>query len=175
MKKAFAVFVFILFFQFSFSQKKAPLPPPDLGSASDITSSDKLVENFKIKKEIYNVYLRKERERLDSRQVKGDVFETYKICMNKRIWSLKDFPKYATAQGKIIAEGSYKVENDILTVIEKSYGYIGAYQNTTQYTIDKIGYFKEVSQKTEAIDASTLSDLYVKPAAMNVPLPAKNN
>jgi len=174
MKKTLTLLLLTLLYFPAFSQEKPA--PPKLRSAgtSEILKTDKWVENFKIKKEKFNVYLGYQKLNDILRQENGDTLEVYKITFDKRKSSEKEITKYATRKGKIICEGSYKVSGDTLTIIYNSFDYIGAYKSTAQYTIDKYGFFKEIGVKTESIDTDKLSDKYLKPAELKVPEPPKN-
>ncbi|MBC8987026.1 hypothetical protein H9X96_14730 [Pedobacter sp. N36a] len=172
MKRIFTLILFTTFFTNAFSQKK-PKPEFRTVGTSDIAKNDKWKEDFKIKKEKFNIYLGYQAINSDLRQINGDTLEVYKITFDKRKSSEMEITKYATRNGKIIREGFYKVENDTLTVINDDYDYIGAFRMTDKYVTDKYG-LKKISGKMKGIDTENLSDKYQKPAEMKAPLPAKN-
>lgn len=173
MKKILTLLILTTFCISAFSQKK-PEQPPKTAGTSDILKTDKWIENFKIKKEKFNVYLGYQDIEPMIQQIKGDTLEVYKITFDKRKSSEMEFTKYATINGKIIREGFYKIENDTLTVISNSYNYIGAFKTTIQYSVDKYGFFKVINENSESIDRNKLSDKYLKLPEVNVPPPAKN-
>lgn len=177
MKKILTLLLLITFSISAFSQKG--LKPKGVFSTvgtSEITKNDKLIGSFKIKNKRFNIYCGYQGLNSNLRQVQGDTLEVYKIVsFEKDKWKHSEFEikKYATRNGKIIIEGSYKVENDTLTVVTKSYDYIGAYQIIAKYVTDKYG-LKEISNEMKSIETENLSDKYIKPAEMKVPPPARN-
>jgi len=136
MKKIFTLILFTTFFTNAFSQKKPKLELRTVGT-SDISKTDKWKENFTIKKKKFNVYLGYQYLSQNLRQAKGDTLEVYKITFDKLKSSEIEITKYATRNGRIIIEGSYKVENDTLIVCTNTYDYIGAYRMTDKYVIGK--------------------------------------
>lgn len=173
MKNILTLILLTVFFTNSFSQKK-PNPIPRIAGTSDLSKSDKWRENFIIKKEKFNVYLGYQSLNSNLRQIKGDTLAVYKIAFDKRKSSIMEITKYATRNGKIVAEGSYEIKKDTLITIANSYDYIGAFKIITKYSTDKYGFFEEINQKMLGIDTEKLSDKYLKPAEMKVPPPAKN-
>lgn len=106
---------------------------------------------------------------------KNDTLEVYKfVQIEKDKWKFSEFEiiKYATRNGKIIREGSYKIENDTLMVVTDFYSYSGSYRMTDKYITDKYG-LKQISDEMKSIDTENLSDKYIKPAKMIVPPPTR--
>lgn len=105
-------------------------------------------------------------------QIANDTLQVYKITLDKYKVSTLEITKYATQNGKIIAEESYSMNNDTLTVKSRSFNYFGALEAIETYTSDKYG-LKKIADKLVAIEISSLSDRYLMPAEVKVPMPAK--
>lgn len=125
------------------------------------------MQSFTLGKKKYNVYLSEKISDEDG------TYQLYKIVENKYNLSEMEFPKQTIRKGKIVAEGSYKIVNNILVVTNDSYDYIGDYRITEIYVPNKYG-LKQRSDKMTAINTDNLSDTYLKPAEMKQPFLAKN-
>lgn len=176
MKKVLTPLLFLTVFMLNaYGQKKAGLPKTRIVGTSDLSKADQWKENFQFGKEKYNVYLGYQAINNNLRQVKGDTLQVYKITFDKRKSSQIEITKYATRNGKIIVEGFYKIEKNVLVVVYNTYDYIGAYKTTTQYSPDKYGFFNEIDQKTIALDTDKLSEKYIKPAEQKTIFLPKTN
>lgn len=156
----------------TYAQKGPPPVKVRLAGTSDILKTDKHLADFSIKKTKFNVYLGYQQPEEMIRQTKGDTLQVYKIVLAPRKFSHLEIIKYATRKGEIIAEGSYSLKNDTLTVITKSYDYIGAYAITTKYVTDKWG-LKKVWDDMKGIPLQNLTERHLKPAEMKVPAEIK--
>jgi len=141
--------------------------PTAVVGQSLLTKKDKLVQSIMLGKKKFNIYLS---EKIANEE---GTYQLYKIVENKRKLSELEFPKQAIRNGKITAEGSYKITNNTLVIINDSYDYIGAYRITEVYVLGKYG-LKMTSDKMVAIDTDKLPDNYLKSAEMKQPVPAKN-
>lgn len=171
--KKILITAFLLVAIGAFSQKKPRPEPPKLVGTSEIEKTDERLGDFLIKKKKFNVYLGSQKPDSDLRQEIGDTLQSYKITLDKRKYSELEIPKFATRSGKIIAEGSFTVTNDTLTVVQNAYDYIGSYCITKKYITDKWG-LKLVFDEMKGIKLEHLTDRHLKPAAMRIPLPARN-
>lgn len=166
--------IMLAFLSFNAMAQKAPPPKAvKVAGTSAILKTDKRLADFSIKKTKFNVYLGYQQPEEMIQQTKGDTLQVYKIVLAPRKFSHLEITKYATRKGKIIAEGSYSLKKDTLTVIAKSYDYIGAYAITTKYVTDKWG-LKKVWDDMKGIPLKNLTDRHLKPAEMKSPPPARN-
>lgn len=174
MKKILIFFILLLIGNFAFSQKRRDPPPTKdrIAGTSDITKNDKWVANLLIKKKKFNVYCGYQPISSNLEQTANDTLQVYKVTLDKYKVSTLEITKYATQNGKIIAEGSYSMNNDTLTVKSRSFNYFGALEAIETYTSDKYG-LKKIADKLVAIEISSLSDRYLMPAEVKVPMPAK--
>lgn len=171
MKQLFILFTLTLYGITATAQK----PPPHkagMAGISAITKKDKWIDSFTIGRQKFNVYCGYQHPEPNLDQKAGDTLVLYKIAALSATFSTLEITRLATRNGKIIAEGSYKVANDTLQVCTNTYDYIGAYRLTDIYVTDKYG-LKKIADKMEAIRSGTISDRYRQPAKMKSILPAK--
>lgn len=171
MKQLFILFTLTLYGITATAQK----PPPQkagMAGTSAITKKDKWIDSFTIGRQKFNVYCGYQTPDPNLNQKAGDTLVLYKIAARSATFSTLEITRLATRNGKIIAEGSYKVFQDTLQVCTDTYDYIGAYRLTDIYITDKYG-LKKISDKIEAISSGTVTDQYQQPAEMKSILPAK--
>ncbi|TKC01756.1 hypothetical protein [Pedobacter cryotolerans] len=158
----------------AFSQNKRPKPVAQrIVGTSDILKTDKRLADFSIKKTKFNVYLGYQKPDGLPELRKEDTLQVYKITLDKLKFSHLEIVKYATKNGKIITEGSYKLKNDTLTVTQNAYDYIGSFCMTKKYITDKWG-LKEISDDMKGIPIENLTERHLKPAEMKVPIGTKH-
>lgn len=173
MKEIFALIFFISLNTSTQSQNKTKEPEfVTVAGSSEISTQDKWIANFSIKKDVFNVYCGYQQPSSLLQQEANDTLEVYKISYLDGKISKLEITKFATRNGKISVEGFYKIEKDTLTVVTDYYDYMGAFRITDLYVTDQYG-FKKLSDKMEAIHTDSLSDRYIKPSEMLVPPAAK--
>lgn len=159
-------------FSLTTSAQKPPPAKLRIAGTSDLTQKDKLVERFTLGKKKFTVYCGPQAPKWELRQEPGDTLKVYKIAAAGATFSTQEITQLATRKGKIIAEGTYKIDNDTLHVYSNVYDYTGAYRLTDIYISDQCG-LKKIADKMEAIRYETITDKYLKPAEMKPILPAK--
>lgn len=170
--KQFLTLLTIILFSLTAPAQKPPPPKARIAGTSDITKKDKWIESFKLKQQKFHVYYGVQNPEPNLNQKAGDTLVLYKIAAIAAKFSTLEITKLATRNGKIIAEGSYKVAGDTLWVYTDTYDYIGAYRLTDIYITDKYG-LKKISDKMEAIPSEAITDKHQKPAEIKSVLPAK--
>lgn len=175
MKKILIFFILFLAGNIAFSQKRGDLPPTKdpIAGRSDIAKYDNWVDNLVIKKKKFNIYCGYQPISSELGQIAGDTLQIYKFTLDKYKVSTLEITRFATKEGKIITEGSYSVNNDTLILKTRSFNYFGALEVIETYTADNYG-LKKIAEKLTPIATSSLSERYLLPAAVNVPMPAKN-
>lgn len=149
-----------------------PAPKAGMAGISGIKKIDRLIEQFTLGRKKFAIYCGYQNPGWTFNQELGDTLEVYKIAVQGNNYSILEITKLATRQGKIIAEGAYKVINDTLYVYQDSYDYIGAYRLTDTYVSDKYG-LKKIADNMEAIRSEAITDRHQKPAEMKTIFPAK--
>lgn len=179
MKKVLLLSALILSISITYSQqkkKKKTVIQPSSSSvydSSDITKDSKWIAKFKLQGKVYNVYLKHQKE-LSSEQTAADTLLQYHFVYQNARYSVLQIPKYSTIDGKISAEGSYKVKGDTLITSVNYYDPYHRGNLTTKYVPDKQSWFREINYVMKGIDTDTVSNRYIKTAKMNVPYSGKN-
>lgn len=169
MKKALLLLALILSITIHSQQKKKKkvVVPVSIEQSSDVTKNSKWIEKFKLKGNVYNVYLKQQKPKSTMQQIETDTLIEYQFVIENRRTSIQNIQKYATVKGKIGREGFYKIKGDTLITIVSYYDPYHGGILINKYVPDKYGWLTEVKSEMKAIDTDSLSDRYIKTEEMN--------
>lgn len=176
MKNEFMVLVLFLSLTVVHSQQKKStknIIKPTVSTS--VPKLEKRIETIKIKGNVYDVYLKYEKE-LMSEQTSQDTLILYDFAFKNTKSSAigRTAQKYATIKGKIAREGSYKIKNDTLIITVDYYDPYHGGRLIDYYVPDKKGWLREVKDQMKGIDTDTVSDRYIKNEKMTAPYNGKN-